>query len=80
MRSSLIGYKDTSMDFKTKLIFSRKRNSDGESVRYKARLVCKEFSQIPGVDFNETYAPVGRITTFPCLITRAVKKNKYLLH
>ena len=38
---------------KVKYIFKRKDNG-----RYKARLVAMGYSQVPGLDFNETYAPV----------------------
>lgn len=38
---------------KVKYIFKRKDNG-----RYKARLVAMGYSQIPGLDFNQTYAPV----------------------
>ena len=38
---------------KVKYIFKRKDNG-----RYKARLVAMGYSQVPGLDFNQTYAPV----------------------
>jgi hypothetical protein len=44
-----------------KWIFIRKRK---KVVRYKARLVAQGFTQIPGVDFNETYSPVMSEITF----------------
>ena len=33
------------------------------STRYKARLVARGFSQVEGVDFSETYAPVDKFTS-----------------
>jgi len=46
-------------------VFKTKRNPDG-STRYKARLVIKGYEQ---TDFGETYAPVGKLTTFRYLIS-----------
>jgi len=42
-----------------KWVFKEKR--DG---RFRARLVCLVYSQIPGVDFSDNYAPVGNDVTF----------------
>ncbi|KAL0402256.1 UNVERIFIED_CONTAM: Retrovirus-related Pol polyprotein from transposon TNT 1-94 [Sesamum latifolium] len=46
-----------------KWIFKIKFNQDGLIQKYKARLVAKGYSQQPGIDFTETYAPVARIET-----------------
>ena len=35
-----------------------KHNDDGSINKYKVRLVAKGYAQQPGIDFNETYAPV----------------------
>ena len=43
----------------SKLVFKEKR--DG---RFWARLVCLGYSQIPGIDFSDNYAPVGNDVTF----------------
>lgn len=40
--------------------FANKYNSNGNLTSCKARLVTKGFTQIPGVDFFETYASVVR--------------------
>ncbi|KAE8658445.1 Ethylene-responsive transcription factor RAP2-13 [Hibiscus syriacus] len=42
-----------------KWLFRIKRNVDGTLQRYKARLVARGFSQIPGQDFQDTLSPVA---------------------
>ncbi|KAK1628842.1 hypothetical protein QYE76_003157 [Lolium multiflorum] len=42
----------------TKWIFKNKQDEFGNIVRNKARLVAQGFSQVEGIDFGETYAPV----------------------
>ena len=44
----------------TKWIFRNKQDEDGIVVRNKARLVAQGYTQIEGIDFGETYAPVAR--------------------
>ena len=54
-----------------KWVLKIKRNADGKIAKYKARLVAKGYSQVPGIDFEETYAPVGRTTSLRILLTIA---------
>lgn len=44
-------------------------------IRYKARLVARGFSQIKGVNYNETFAPVIRHSTLRLLLALAVENN-----
>jgi len=41
-----------------KWIFKTKLDAEGQVECYKAQLVAQGFSQIPGIDFNDTFAPV----------------------
>ena len=48
-------------------VFKIKTNFDG----YKARMVAKGYSQQYGMDYEETFAPVAKITTIHTLIVVA---------
>ena len=57
-----------------------KRDNLGQIDKYKARLVAQGFSQVAGLDFNETYSPTIRFTSIRLILTLACRYNLELKH
>ncbi|SGY58053.1 BQ5605_C006g04336 [Microbotryum silenes-dioicae] len=62
----------------SKWVFTRKENAQGEVTRHKARLVAQGFAQRPGIDYNETFAPVARQSTILSLVGTATAQGLFL--
>ena len=52
-------------------IYRVKHESNTMSLRYKARLVVKGFSQMKGVDFNEIFSPVVKMSSIRTMLSLA---------
>lgn len=63
-----------------KWVFKVKTDQDGKVAKYKARLVARGYSQQKGIDYHETFAPVGRMTTLRFLVALACKLGLHLRH
>ena len=57
-------------------MFKIKRDAAGEIDKYKARLVAKGYSQVQGVDYDETYMPVARLSSL-CMILAVATRNDW---
>jgi hypothetical protein len=62
-----------------KWVYKLKRNSDGEVVKHKARLVGKGYVQKQDIDFEEVFAPVARLDTVRLLMAYAAN-NGWKIH
>lgn len=57
----------------SKWLYKIKNAADGSIEKYKARLVARGFSQIEGVDYQETFVLVARYTSIRSIISIAVE-------
>ncbi|KAE8686001.1 hypothetical protein F3Y22_tig00111088pilonHSYRG00304 [Hibiscus syriacus] len=61
-----------------KWVFKIKRNGDNQVERYRARLVVKGYAQKEGIDFNEIFSPVVRLTTVRVVLVMCATLNLHL--
>ncbi len=62
---------------KSKYVYKLKRDWQGKATKRKCRLVVECVLQREGLDFNETYTPLARETTFRLMLTLT---QAYKLH
>uniref|UniRef100_A0A8R7UMI0 Reverse transcriptase Ty1/copia-type domain-containing protein n=1 Tax=Triticum urartu TaxID=4572 RepID=A0A8R7UMI0_TRIUA len=58
-----------------KWLFRHKFHADGSLARYKARWVCRGFSQQPGIDYDETFSPVVKPSTIRAVLSIATSSH-----
>jgi len=65
---------------KTRFVFDIQHDAEGQKTRYKARLVAQGFNQVPGRDFDETWAPVPNSATSRALFAVAAANGWEVHH
>lgn len=58
-----------------KLVFKKKRDKDGNIIKYKVRWVVRGFEQQYGRDYDQTYAGVCRSSTWKIILAIAAVKD-----
>jgi len=48
---------------RSKWVYKAKKDAVGNIVCYKAQLIAQGFSQVPGIDYFDTFAPVAKLTS-----------------
>jgi len=56
---------------RSKWVFKAKKDASGKVIRYKVRLVAQGFSQVEGVNYFDTYAPITRLASSRVVIAMA---------
>ena len=59
----------------SKWIFKNKTDEDGEIIWNKSRLVAQGYTQVEGVDFDESFALVARLESIQILMSIACTMN-----
>jgi hypothetical protein len=59
----------------SKWVFHVKHGPDGSVQKHKARIVTQGFTQVEGIDFNQTFALVTKFSSLCTIFTLAAKHN-----
>ena len=62
-----------------KWIYTMKVIDSASKLRYKARLVTKGFRQQEGIDFEEIFSPIVKMTTLQCFLALATQMDMKLV-
>lgn len=60
----------------SKWVYHAKKDAAGNIIHYKARLVAQGFSQVPGVDYFDTFAPVAKLASIRAVLAMAAANER----
>ena len=63
---------------KGRWVYTLKQGKEPGKVQYKARYVARGFTQVHGLDYDETFSPTTRFTSIRVLLQKAANDNLYL--
>lgn len=59
----------------SKWVLKKKHHADGSLDRYKGRVVARGFTQVEGIDYSETFAPVAKFQSIRAILALAAAHN-----
>ena len=59
-------------------IYKVKQDADGSVEKYKARFFAWGFSQIEGIDYEETFAPVARYSSIQTILSLSAQMGCHI--
>ena len=62
-----------------KWVYKMKITPGDEKPKYKARLVAKGFKQQQGIDFEQIFSPIVKMTSLRCVLALATKEDMELV-
>ena len=63
-----------------KWVYKTKFSADGSPLKYKAILVAKGYSQVHGIDYNDTFAPMAKIDSIRIALAIAASRKWEVHH
>src|SRR5713101_7790223 len=63
-----------------KWVYKTKFAADGSPLKYKAILVAKGYSQVHGINYNETFAPVAKMDSIRLALAIAASRKWEVHH
>ena len=58
-----------------KLVYKSKFSADGSPFKYKSIFLAKGYSQVHGIDYNETFAPVEKMDSIKLALAIVASKQ-----